>query len=108
MNAPVWFIFLLAVFLTMEGTMSAKELEMDMLICPVCNRNMIAKEAYAAITRFLVENGCTVNLCNPGGREFHFPKIGRVQIHDYCHWCDIEKLQKAKADAEAKQHVVPH
>ncbi len=69
--------------------------------CPICERDMQSGEAYEAIAKFLVENRCTANLCNPGGREFHFPNIGRVQVSDYCHWCDLEKLHKAKADSEA-------
>jgi hypothetical protein len=53
---------------------------------------MSAKEPYDEITSLLVKHGCTVNLCNPGGREFHFP-FGRIQITDYCHYCDLDKMK---------------
>jgi hypothetical protein len=63
------------------------------MICPYCHKDANAKEPYDEIVKFLRLHGNTVNLCNPGGREFHFPKFGRVQISDYCHYCDLQKLK---------------
>ena len=65
--------------------------------CPYCNKESIDKVASDAITALLVKHGCTGNMCNPGGREFLFP-FGRVQVSDYCHHCDLEKLKDRIAE----------
>ncbi len=68
-------------------------------VCPICKKDRSSKEAYNAIVKFLIDNECTVNLMNPGGREFYFKSIGRVQISDMCHWCDINKLEEIKSQS---------
>jgi len=69
-----------------------------MYLCPVCKKDMENKEPRAKIKNFLVKHGCTENMCNPGGREFHFPELGRIQISDYCPHCDLEKLESMTVD----------
>ena len=62
--------------------------------CPCCKRNPMDPSPRNKIRELVKKYGCTGELCNPGGRELHFP-FGKVQLSDQCVWCDYETLHKA-------------
>ena len=62
-------------------------------VCPACGKNA-NDEVPKEWARILLKNaGLKSEHCNPGGRELT-GDFGRIQVFDYCSWCDYEIIKE--------------
>lgn len=66
--------------------------------CGKCDKDSLDEEPYEESVALLTKYNNSVNLMNPGGREFLVEFEGkkkRIQISDYCYHCDLNAIKKA-------------
>ena len=63
--------------------------------CLDCGKNEQSKIAKQKILQIIKDHGGLLEEdINPGGREIILNSGDRIQIFDYCLWCDLETIKK--------------
>lgn len=61
--------------------------------CPICSRNRDDDKLREEFESLLVKHGCVSAAHNPGGAEFSFKELGKLQISAECDACDLDRLK---------------